>query len=82
MIASMGAETRVVAAKAVSCCCATRIERCWRPCRTARGACRTCPSGSPSPLSIVERHRAAGDPTALAVEYVELSTCAAGAACT
>ena len=72
MIASMGTETRAVAAKAVSLLLRYPDREVLAAMPALRAALPELPERLAEPLSIVERHRAAGDPTALAVEYVEL----------
>jgi nitrate reductase delta subunit len=72
MIASMGAETRAVAAKAVSLLLRYPDREVLAALPALRAALPELPERLAEPLSIVERHRAGGDPTALAVEYVEL----------
>ena len=72
MIASLGAETRAVAAKAVSLLLRYPEREVLAALPALRAALPELPERLAEPLSIVERHRAAGDPTTLAVEYVEL----------
>jgi nitrate reductase delta subunit len=72
MIGSIGTPARAVAAKAASFLLRYPDRDALAALPALRAALTELPPSFAEPLSIVERHRSAGDPTALAVEYVEL----------
>jgi nitrate reductase molybdenum cofactor assembly chaperone NarJ/NarW len=72
MIGSMGTETRAVAAKAVSLLLRYPDRAVLAALPALRAVLPDLPERLAERLSIVERHRATGDPSVLAKEYVEL----------